>query len=52
MPVYQISFPFKTQIFFDTEKSIVYFEFLKPKPILAMIGINFETVNTVVSSNA
>ena len=43
MPVYQTNFPFKSQLFFDTEQSIVYFEFLKPKNILGMLGINIET---------
>jgi hypothetical protein len=41
MPVYQNNFPFRSQLYFDTLRSIVYFEFIKPKNILGMLGINF-----------
>ena len=36
-PVYQINFPFKSQLFIDIERSIVDFEFLKPTSLIDLL---------------
>ena len=41
LPIYQVNFPYKSQIYIDIDKSIVEFKFLKPKTILGLVGINF-----------
>ena len=41
MPIYQVNFPFKSQLYLDTDRSIVEFDFLKPQSLIKKAGLNF-----------
>jgi hypothetical protein len=34
LPIYQVNFPYKSQMYLDTDRSIVDFEFLKPQSLI------------------
>ena len=44
LPIYQINFPYKSQMYLDTDRSIVDFDFLKPQSLIKKIGLNFSLV--------
>ena len=39
-PIYQVNFPFKSQLYLDTDRSIVEFDFLKPQSLIKKAGLN------------
>lgn len=41
LPIYQVNFPFKSLLYLDTDRSIVEFEFLKPKNLIQKFGLDF-----------
>ncbi len=44
MPIYQVNIPFKSQLYIDTDRSIVEFEFIKPQKLIKKFGLNFDLI--------